>query len=110
MRVDAEDLGPDVLWLVGEQLLARRLRDTGGAAGAPRGRVPVGDDVEHPVDGVVVEQRRFRRTTGGAGTVTYQFVVPASAATADGVVRVRFQDVDTDHDPSIADLWATKLP
>ena len=62
------------------------------------------------VDGTTVELRRYRRTTAGAGTVTYQFVVDLPAATADGRVRIRWQDVGADHDPSIADVWATRLP
>ncbi|HTE62509.1 MAG TPA: family 78 glycoside hydrolase catalytic domain, partial [Solirubrobacteraceae bacterium] len=59
------------------------------------------------VDGVRVHERAHRRTAGGAGSLSYQFVVDEPALTQDGVVRVRFQDVGQDHDPSIADVWAT---
>jgi hypothetical protein len=41
--------------------------------------------------------------------VTYQFVVQPSADTADGKVRIRFQDVPGDYDPSIADVWSVRL-
>jgi alpha-L-rhamnosidase len=41
--------------------------------------------------------------------VTYQFVVQPSAGTADGKVRIRFQDVPGDYDPSIADVWVAPL-
>jgi alpha-L-rhamnosidase len=58
------------------------------------------------VDGVRVHERAHRRTAGGAGSLSYQFVVDEPALTQDGVVRVRFQDVGQDYDPSIADLWA----
>ncbi|HEX7188637.1 MAG TPA: NEW3 domain-containing protein, partial [Actinomycetes bacterium] len=64
------------------------------------------------VDGITVEQRRYRRTAGGMASLSYQFVVDeaaAVAATEDGVVRVRYQDVDADYDPSIADVWATPV-
>jgi alpha-L-rhamnosidase len=57
------------------------------------------------VDGEVVHERRFRRATGGPGSLSYQFLVEESAASADGVVTLRFQDVDADYDPSIADVW-----
>jgi alpha-L-rhamnosidase len=53
------------------------------------------------LDGKPALQRRFQRTAGGNGTVTYQFVVQSSEETADGKVRVRFQDVAGDFDPSI---------
>jgi hypothetical protein len=59
------------------------------------------------VDGVRVHERAHRRTAGGAGSQTFQFVVDEPALTEDGVVRVRFQDVGQDYDPSIADVWAT---
>ncbi|MEE6282516.1 family 78 glycoside hydrolase catalytic domain [Georgenia sp. MJ170] len=59
------------------------------------------------IDGEVVHERAHRRSDGGAGTVSYQFVVEPSDATADGVVRVRFQDTGTGYDPSIADVWVT---
>ena len=58
------------------------------------------------VDGVVVHERRFRRTEGGMGSVSYQFLVDRPALTSDGTVRVRFQDVGADYDPSIADVWS----
>jgi len=57
------------------------------------------------VDGEVVHERRFRRTAGGQGSLSYQFLVEEPAASADGVVTLRFQDVGADYDPSIADLW-----
>ena len=57
------------------------------------------------VDGEVVHERRFRRTAGGQGSLSYQFLVEEPAASADGVATVRFQDVGADYDPSIADLW-----
>jgi hypothetical protein len=61
------------------------------------------------LDGVVVHERRFRRTAGGQGSLSYQFVVEPSAETADGMVRIRFQDVGADYDPSIADLWSVPV-
>lgn len=57
------------------------------------------------MDGGVVHSRAHQRGEGGVGTVTYQFVVKPSQATADGTVRLRFQDTGADHDPSIADVW-----
>ena len=57
------------------------------------------------VDGEVVHERRFRRTAGGQGSLSYQFLVEEPAASADGVATLRFQDVGADYDPSIADLW-----
>ncbi|MEE6286865.1 family 78 glycoside hydrolase catalytic domain [Georgenia sp. MJ173] len=57
------------------------------------------------VDGDVVLERAHDRSDTGAGTVSYQFVVDPSPATADGVVRVRFQHTGTGYDPSIADVW-----
>ncbi|MFJ8581734.1 family 78 glycoside hydrolase catalytic domain [Micromonospora sp. NPDC093277] len=62
------------------------------------------------VDGVVTHSRSYRRTVGGVGTVTYQFVVDLPEATRDGVVRVRFQHTGTGYDPSIADVWAMPYP
>ncbi|MDX3659609.1 family 78 glycoside hydrolase catalytic domain [Streptomyces sp. ID05-26A] len=61
------------------------------------------------LDGKSVSQRRFQRSEAGNGTVTYQFVVQPSADTADGKVRIRFQDVPGDYDPSIADVWSMSL-
>jgi len=58
------------------------------------------------VDGVVVHQRRYQRSAGGQGSVSYQFVLDRPDLTKDGVVRMRFQDVDADYDPSIADVWS----
>ena len=37
--------------------------------------------------------------------MTYQFLVDDDDITADGTVRLRFQDVDGGYDPSIADVW-----
>jgi hypothetical protein len=62
------------------------------------------------VDGEVVHQRRHRRTQGGAGTVTYQVLLDRPDLTGDGTVRIRFQDVQADYDPSIADLWSVPTP
>ncbi|WP_158853379.1 family 78 glycoside hydrolase catalytic domain [Saccharothrix deserti] len=59
------------------------------------------------IDGKPVHQRRFQR--GDGGTATYQFLVQPSADTADGKVRIRFQDVPGDFDPSIADVWSVRL-
>ena len=61
------------------------------------------------IDGVVAHERRYRRTAGGIGSLSYQFVVEPSAATADGKIRVRFQDVGMDYDPSIADVWSVPV-
>jgi hypothetical protein len=58
------------------------------------------------VDGVRVHARAYNRTAAGAATVTFQFPVDASAATSDGLVKVRFQDVPGGFDPSIADVWS----
>ncbi|WP_262851235.1 family 78 glycoside hydrolase catalytic domain [Mumia quercus] len=58
------------------------------------------------VDGEVVHSHDARRTEGGAGTQTYQVLVDRPDLTADGVVRVRFQDTGADYDPSIADVWS----
>lgn len=56
-------------------------------------------------DGVTVLEQRYVRTEGGTGTMIYQFVVDDDDITADGTVRLRFQDVDGGYDPSIADAW-----
>ncbi|MFF7213753.1 family 78 glycoside hydrolase catalytic domain [Streptomyces sp. NPDC008238] len=56
-------------------------------------------------DGKAVHSVDLRRTEGGLGTITHQFVVDPSADTADGTVRLRFQDTGADYDPSIADVW-----
>ena len=61
------------------------------------------------VEGNVAHERRFQRTVSGQGSLTYQFLVEEPAASADGVVTVRFQDVGADYDPSIADLWVIPL-
>ncbi|MFG1898170.1 family 78 glycoside hydrolase catalytic domain [Micromonospora zamorensis] len=63
-------------------------------------------DYQVVVDGVVAHTRSWQRTSGGPGTVSYQFVVNLPDATRDGVVRVRYQDTGTGYDPSIADVWA----
>jgi hypothetical protein len=60
------------------------------------------------LDGQVAHERRYQRS-GGGGTVSYQFVVEPSADTADGAVRVRFQDVPGGFDPSIADVWSVPV-
>ena len=62
------------------------------------------------VDGKVVHERRHRRTAGGMGSLSYQFLVDEPALTADGTVTVRFQDVGADYDPSIADVWSIPTP
>ncbi|KRE30484.1 family 78 glycoside hydrolase catalytic domain [Agromyces sp. Soil535] len=58
------------------------------------------------VDGEEVLLRTFAHG-GGAGTETYEFVVPAAHADEDGVVRVKFENQDDPsyYDPSIADVW-----
>jgi alpha-L-rhamnosidase len=66
-------------------------------------------DYDISVDGTVVQAHSVRRTEGGAGTLTYQLVVDLPAASADGLVRVRFTDTGTDYDPSIADLWSAPV-
>ncbi|HYH34642.1 MAG TPA: family 78 glycoside hydrolase catalytic domain [Nocardioides sp.] len=58
------------------------------------------------LDGEVVHERRYRRTEGGMGSVSYQFLVDRPDLTSDGIVRLRFQDVGADYDPSIADVWS----
>lgn len=60
-------------------------------------------------DGVTVFEQRYARTEGGAGTMTYQFLVDDTDISADGTVRLRFQDVDGGYDPSIADVWILPL-
>jgi hypothetical protein len=67
-------------------------------------------DYDVLVDGVVVHHRSFQRTAGGAGTVSYQVVIDAAHADADGTVRVRFQDSGDGYDPSIADVWSLPSP
>ncbi|MER7441480.1 family 78 glycoside hydrolase catalytic domain [Micromonospora avicenniae] len=67
-------------------------------------------DYEVVVDGTAVHTRSWRRTAGGAGTVSYQFVVDLPDATRDGTVRVRFRDTGDGYDPSIADVWSAPLP
>jgi alpha-L-rhamnosidase len=64
-------------------------------------------DVE--LDGQVAHSVDLTRTAGGQGTITHQFVVEPSAVTADGTVRVRFQDTGADYDPSVADVWIVPL-
>nr|WP_241744419.1 family 78 glycoside hydrolase catalytic domain [Cellulosimicrobium arenosum] len=61
------------------------------------------------VDGEEVHLRRHRHD--GAGTETYQVVVPAELATSD-TVRVTFetQDDHSFYDPSIADTWTLPVP
>ena len=56
-------------------------------------------------DGETVLEQRYVRTAGGTGTMTYQFLVDDAEITADGTVRLRFQDVEGGYDPSIADVW-----
>jgi len=62
------------------------------------------------VDGEEVVLRTHRRTAG-AGTETYELVVPAELAAADGTVRVTFENQDDAayYDPSIADVWTRPL-
>lgn len=61
------------------------------------------------VDDEEVFLRQFAQN--GAGTQTYQLLVPAEHATAD-TVRVRFetQDDHSYYDPSIADVWTLPVP
>jgi hypothetical protein len=66
-------------------------------------------DYDVLVDGVIVHSRAYRRTAGGMGALSYQFVVDRPEATEDGVVRVRFQDGGEGYDPSVADVWATPV-
>ena len=56
-------------------------------------------------------KRGWVRARSGAGTETYEFVVPAALATDDRV-RVKFENQDDPafYDPSIADVWAYALP
>ena len=60
------------------------------------------------VDGQEVHLRTFAQ--GSAGTVTYEFGVPAARAAGDRV-RVRFENQDDPayFDPSIADVWTRPL-
>ncbi|MEV0155792.1 family 78 glycoside hydrolase catalytic domain [Micromonospora sp. NPDC050686] len=67
-------------------------------------------DYEVVVDGAVMHSRSYRRTAGGAGTVSFQFVVDLPEATQDGIVRVRFRDTGEGYDPSIADVWSMPVP
>ncbi|KAA1420726.1 Bacterial alpha-L-rhamnosidase [Mumia zhuanghuii] len=62
------------------------------------------------VDGTEVLLRTHVRTAG-AGTETYEVVVPAELAAADGTVRVTFENQDDSafYDPSIADVWTRPL-
>ena len=66
-------------------------------------------DYDVLVDGVVVHHRAYQRTASGLGSLGYQFAVDQPEATADGTVRVRFLDVGTGYDPSIADVWSTPV-
>ncbi|MEN0069768.1 MAG: alpha-L-rhamnosidase C-terminal domain-containing protein, partial [Propionicimonas sp.] len=61
------------------------------------------------VDGEVVRHVDKTRTTG-AGTERFQVLVDRPELSADGVVRVRFQDTGADNDPSIADVWSLPVP
>jgi hypothetical protein len=82
--------------------------------GRPRGisfpcarcREGTGDDLRRCRDQARRHRAPRRRLPGGA---TYQYVVPPSAANADGKVRIRLQDVLGDYDPSIADVWSVAL-
>ncbi|EGD42170.1 LigA [Nocardioidaceae bacterium Broad-1] len=64
-------------------------------------------DVE--LDGQVAHSVDLTRTAGGQGTMTHQFLVEPSALTADGSVRIRFQDTGADYDPSVADVWVVPV-
>ncbi len=61
------------------------------------------------VNGQVVHQRRYSFSTNGEASLAYQFVVDRPDLVKGSVVRVRFQDVAGDYDPSIADLWAVPI-
>ncbi|WP_205650204.1 family 78 glycoside hydrolase catalytic domain [Actinoplanes solisilvae] len=65
-------------------------------------------DYDILVDGVPVHARSYRRTATGEGTVGYQILVDRADLTADGTVRVRFQEdaEGRNYDPSIADVWS----
>jgi len=65
-------------------------------------------DYDVLVDGVLVHPRAYQRTAGGEGTVSYQILVDRADLTADGSVRVRFQEdaEGRNYDPSIADVWS----
>ncbi|WP_082008380.1 family 78 glycoside hydrolase catalytic domain [Microbacterium mangrovi] len=56
-------------------------------------------------NGTPVFDQNYARTAAGAGTATTQFLVDDPAVSADGTVRLRFQDLDGGYDPSIADIW-----
>ena len=58
----------------------------------------------------VQTKRGWVSARSGAGTETYEFVVPAALATDDRV-RVKFENQDDPafYDPSIADVWAYRL-
>jgi hypothetical protein len=60
------------------------------------------------VDGAETHLRNFEQDSGG--TVTYEFAVPASLASA-RTVRIRFENQDDPayYDPSIADAWTRPL-
>ena len=61
------------------------------------------------VDGEVVYEQDLVRSDSGEGTVAYQFVVDGEDQRSEGTVRLRFQDVDGDYDPSVADVWAIPI-
>jgi hypothetical protein len=68
-------------------------------------------DYDVYADGVLVHARSYQRTATGQGTVAYQVLVDRADLTADGTVRVRFQE-DADgrnYDPSIADVWSVPV-
>ncbi len=61
------------------------------------------------LDGEVAHSVDLTRSEGGQGTITHQFLVEPSSVTADGTVRMRFQDTGADYDPSIADVWVVPV-
>ena len=65
-------------------------------------------DYDIHVDGVLIHPRSYRRTAAGEGTVAYQVLVHRADLTADGTVRVRFEEDSEgrNYDPSIADVWS----
>ncbi len=65
-------------------------------------------DYDILVDGVVVHSRSYQRAEGGVGALSYQVLVDRADLTADGKVRVRFQEdaEGRNYDPSIADVWS----
>jgi hypothetical protein len=69
----------------------------------------------HPADAVPGTAQlqgtvRYNYRGGTANLpVTVSPTVQPSAGTADGKVRIRFQDVPGDYDPSIADVWVVPL-